>query len=61
MKGKKQKSVTDDWRFWAACITGAGFASTLFSLYQKTGGFGSDSSGGDGDGGGGGDSQELVL
>ena len=55
MKGKKKKALTDDWRFWAAIITGAGFASAFFNIYQQTGGFGSGSKGEFGDG------QELVI
>jgi hypothetical protein len=56
MKGKKKKALTDDWRFWAAIIAGAGFASAFFNIYQQTGGFGSGSKGG-----GFGEGQELVI
>ena len=35
--GKKEKALTDDWRFWAAMITGAGFATAFFQIYQQTG------------------------
>jgi hypothetical protein len=41
MRKRKKKSITDDWRFWAAIITGAGFASAFYNIYQQTGGFGS--------------------
>ena len=40
MRGKKQKKLTDDWRFWAAIIAAAGFGAAFFSVYQQTGGFG---------------------
>lgn len=54
-KNKTKKALTDDWRFWAAIITGAGFASAFFNVYQQTGGFGSGTRGEFGDG------QELVI
>ena len=41
-RGKKKKKLTDDWRFWAALITGVGFATAFYSVYQQTGGFDSD-------------------
>jgi hypothetical protein len=37
MKGKKQKKITDDWRFWAAIITAAGFGAAFFSVYSQGG------------------------
>lgn len=40
MKGKKQKKITDDWRFWISLIAGAGFVSAFVNIYQQTGGFG---------------------
>ena len=43
---KKQRKLTDDWRFWGALIAVAGFASAFASVYQQTGGFGSGSLGG---------------
>ena len=54
---KKKKKLTDDWRFWAACIATAGFASALWNVYQVTGGFGS----GDGAFGGGPERPELII
>eukprot|EP00607_Mallomonas_marina_P005083 CAMPEP_0182427206 /NCGR_PEP_ID=MMETSP1167-20130531/15761_1 /TAXON_ID=2988 /ORGANISM="Mallomonas Sp, Strain CCMP3275" /LENGTH=301 /DNA_ID=CAMNT_0024609265 /DNA_START=348 /DNA_END=1253 /DNA_ORIENTATION=- len=48
MRGKKRKKLTDDWRFWAACVGGVGFVSAFVNIYQQTGGFGSQT-------------QELVL
>jgi hypothetical protein len=38
---KKRIAVTDDWRFWAALITTAGFVTAFVNIYQQTGGFGS--------------------
>ena len=35
-----KKAITDDWRFWLACIGGVGFVSAAFNMYQQTGGFG---------------------
>lgn len=40
-KNKKQKSLTDDWRFWLGLISTAGFVSAAYSIYHQTGGFGS--------------------
>jgi hypothetical protein len=37
MKGKKQKKITDDWRFWAAIITTVGFATAFYSVYSQGG------------------------
>jgi hypothetical protein len=45
MRGKKKKKITDDWRFWAACITGVGFVSAFFNIYQQTGGLGTGDKG----------------
>jgi hypothetical protein len=39
MRGKKQKKLTDDWRFWLAIIGAAGFGAAFFSVFQQTGGF----------------------
>jgi hypothetical protein len=52
--GRKKKRLTDDWRFWAACIAGVGFLSAFWNIYQQTGGLGSDM-------GIGGDRQELII
>ena len=41
-RGKKKKKITDDWRFWAAIITGVGFATAFYSVYQQTGGLDSN-------------------
>ena len=38
MKKKKKKSLTKDWRFWAAIITSVGLLSSAFNVYQQTGG-----------------------
>ena len=48
-----------DWRFWAACIVTAGFASAFWNIYQQTGGLGS----GPGFSGFGGlpERQELII
>jgi hypothetical protein len=43
MRIKKKKAITDDWRFWAAIIAGAGFATAFVNIYKQTGGFGFDS------------------
>lgn len=40
MAGKKKKKITDDWRFWAAIITTAGFAAAFYNVFQQVGGFG---------------------
>lgn len=32
-------AITNDWRFWAAIITGAGFVVAFYNVYQQTGGF----------------------
>ena len=71
MGNRKQKKLTDDWRFWAACIATVGFASALWSVYQQTGGLGSGLELGSGSGFGsgvpdvfgmgGGGRQELEL
>ena len=53
LKGKKKKNLTDDWRFWAACVVTAGFASAFWNIYQQTGGFGSGPSGPE--------RQELII
>lgn len=37
---RRQKKLTDDWRFWAAIIAGTGFVTAFISIYQQTGGFG---------------------
>lgn len=37
-KQKKQKTLTQDWRFWAAIVATAGFATAAFNIYQQTGG-----------------------
>ena len=52
-RAKKSKKLTNDWRFWAAIVVTAGFASALWSVYQQTGGF----AGGMGGGGG----PELII
>jgi hypothetical protein len=59
MKGKKQKKITDDWRFWGALIAVAGFGSAFFNVYKQTGGFG-DMGGGEGFDSFGGP-QELII
>ena len=46
INSKKQRKLTDDWRFWGALIAVAGFASAFASVYQQTGGFGSGTLGG---------------
>lgn len=38
MKGRKQRRLTDDWRFWAGIITVAGFAAALYTVLQQGGG-----------------------
>jgi len=53
-RAKKSKKLTNDWRFWAAIVVTAGFASALWSVYQQTGGF---AAGGMGGGGG----PELII
>ena len=40
---KKSKKLTGDWRFWAAIVATAGFASAFWSVYQQTGGGGGGS------------------
>jgi len=47
-KRRKKKGLTDDWRFWAVCIAGAGFVTAFINVYQQTGGFGSGDMGGRG-------------
>lgn len=39
MRGRKQRKVTDDWRFWAAIIGTIGFATAFYTVTQQTGGF----------------------
>lgn len=45
LRPKKSKKLTNDWRFWAAIVATAGFASAFWSVYQQTGGLGGTGSG----------------
>lgn len=36
-KGKKDKKLFDDWRFWAAIIAGAAFVSAGWTVFQQSG------------------------
>ena len=60
LKKRRRKKITDDWRFWAALVAGAGFASAFYSIYMQTGGFDGAGMGGSIFGGGGG-SDELII
>lgn len=51
LRPKKTKKLTNDWRFWAAIVATAGFASAFWSVYQQTGGLG----------GGAGSGAELII
>ena len=65
LAGKKKKKITDDWRFWAAIVATAGFASAAYSVWQQTGGFDGgvgESWGGGATGiGGGVGGEELII
>jgi len=34
---RKNKGLTDDWRFWLALVGGVGFLSAAWSVYSQTG------------------------
>ena len=35
---RKEKALTEDWRFWAATLLGIGFTTAFINIYQQTGG-----------------------